>query len=122
MFSISFDETQRLIHVVRSGFPNLAEVERYEQDIRALVTRVRSGAKSFDVLIDSSAGGVLAQEVVETLTRVSRLFAEAGVRKLAVVNASTIKALQTKRTVGGALHMQMFHDTESALAWLREQD
>lgn len=97
----------------------MAEVEEYERQINDLVARIAPSMKPFDVILDSTGGGVLAKEVLEPLARVSSMLAARGVRKVAVVNPSVIKAMQTKRVTSPTLDLQVFPSNDAAHAWLQ---
>lgn len=117
-FSIGVDPQRRLIRVIRSGFPDLLEVQRYEREMSAEVARMQATGEFFDVLLDSSDGGVLAQEVLETLGRVSKALVKGGVRRVAMVSSSAIKTMQTKRVAANASGLRTFSNIAEAEAWL----
>jgi hypothetical protein len=118
MFTLTTDRADQRLHIHMSGFLSLAEVDDIQRQIQSLVRKMGWHVSGFDALVTTSHDFVQSPEVVEALRQsVSR--ARYKARRTAVVRASMLAQMQTKRIVEHD-RSRIFAGVEEAKAWLLE--
>lgn len=119
VYTLEFDEQNRLLIQRASGFWDMEEFVRYEADLTAVVTRLRSDGRPFTLLFDSRDMPPQSGEVVNAFARMAdaRIMNPTG--RAAILVSRILSKLQADRIVQDPL-VQVFSDEGEARAWLAE--
>ena len=118
MFTLTTDRAEQRLDIHMSGFLTLAEVDDLQRQIESLVRDMGWHVSGYDALVTTSQDFVQSPEVVEAM-RSSVSCARYKARRTAVVRASMLAQMQTKRIVEHH-RSRIFAGVDEAKAWLRE--
>ena len=117
-FQIRSDPSRHFLHIVWSGYWDLAVVEAYKTALGRAIANIHArGTKSGEVvaMVDARKLGPQSQEVTEAY---KKSFADPALkpRRLATLLSSALFKMQVQRLA--VADQRIFEDEEEALAWL----
>lgn len=122
MYKIEFDEKARVLTLWRSGFWDVAVVEKYCADVNAKLAELRARHARFGILSDNREFPVQSMEVIKAFEPLSSSILKYWqYGRVALVMKQMLGKLQAER-IGSAEHVRVFFDEQEARAWLAEDD
>ncbi len=119
MYSIEFDEKSRLLLQRTSGFWDLDEVARYERELTAVLTRLKSDGRPFTTLYDNRHEHTQSAEVMQAFAKMAGAEIMQPMGRVAIMVTSVINKLQAERISPNPM-VKVFHDEAEARQWLAE--
>lgn len=120
-FTIRIEPARSYVEIVMRGYWDEATVQRFYGELRRLPPILAAGGCRIgeqNTLFDTTAYAVQSQEVLAQLSAMVE-DKSIGSRRIAVLTASALNKLQTRRIAPG---YGVFSEREPALAWLFEPD
>ena len=117
MYQIEFDEQASIVTARLSGFWDVAEVERYREELNSTVRRLKSRHPRLSILADSRELSLTTQEVAAAFNTMSGSEYMQLIDRLAILVRGMINKLQAERMDGPKL--KVFMDEEAAITWLK---
>ena len=117
MFRVEYDRAANLLRITVAGFWKPEDVPAFARVVGAKTQEARAVRDDFDVIVDSLAFPVQANDVADLLTSVLAGGAALTSGWFAVVVGSQLNKLQAERTL---VHprLSVFRSMRAAEAWL----
>jgi hypothetical protein len=119
MYEISFDAGTRILTLRNSGVWNLAEAERYRDELAATLQNLRPRYPKLSVLSDSRELSILSKEVAAAAATFMDAEIMRPTGRTAVLVSRMLNKLQADRMADNPL-VRVFLDESEARAWLAE--
>lgn len=120
-FTVRIEPERKYVEIVMRGYWDDATMKRFEAELRHLPRELLAGGCRIgeqNTLFDTTEYAVQSQEVLAQLGAMAA-DPSIGSRRIAVLSASALNKLQTRRIAPG---YGVFGDREEALLWLFEPD
>jgi hypothetical protein len=114
-FAIHVDTERNRLSITLTGFASIADVERFEDELRQAFTRLPSHRGPHQLLYDVSGAKIQSQDVVLELRRLA--LHSPRTSAFALVNASALAGRQLSRIFLGAA-AYVCDDRDEAIRWL----
>jgi len=117
VYKIEFDEQAAIVTARLSGSWDVAEVERYRDDLNDTVTRLKSGHPRLSMLADGRELSLTTQEVAAAFNALSGSKYMELIDRIAILVSKMLNKLQAERMDGSKI--RVFMDEDAAIAWLK---
>jgi len=119
MYEISFDAETRILTLRNSGVWDLAEAERYREELVATLQKLRPRYPRLSVLSDSRELSILSKDVAAAAAAFMDAEIMRPTGRTAVLVSRMLNKLQADRIADDPL-VKVFLDEGEARAWLAE--
>lgn len=117
MYQIEFDEQAAIVTARLSGFWDVAEVERYRDDLNYTVGRLKSGHPRLSMLADGRELSLTTQEVAVAFNALAGSKYMELIDRVAILVSKMLNKLQAERMDGPKI--KVFMDEDEAITWLK---
>jgi len=117
VYTIEYDERNRILTTRCCGLWDIAEVERFGEELGTTLRRLKSRPAIFSVLSDSREISLPTKEVAAAFAAVSSREIMRPSGKVAILVARMLNKLQAERITDSPL-IKVFFDEAEARAWL----
>lgn len=117
MYQIEFDEQAAIVTARLSGSWDIAEVERYRDDLNDTVGRLKFGHPRLSILADGRELSLSTQEVAAAFNALSGSKYMELIDRIALLVSKMLNKLQAERMDGPK--MKVFIDEDAAITWLK---
>ena len=117
MYQIEFDAQAAIVTARLSGSWDIAEVERYRDELNETVGRLKVGHPRLSMLADARELTLATQEVAAAFNALSGSKYMALIDRIAILVSKMLNKLQAERMEGSKI--RVFMDEDEAITWLK---
>jgi hypothetical protein len=120
MHAIDFDPARACLSIRVEGFWEPSDIPRFAAALRENALQARARAPDFDVIVESLAFPVQANDVADMLKGIMQQSIGLTTGHVAVVVGSELSRLQAERTLAHP-RIRVFRSLDEAVDWLAER-